>query len=168
MTAEPVTIEPVYKSLELACEASTAFRLFTEEVTSWWPLDTHSVCPGESQGCWFEPHEGGAFFERDPAGTRHLWGTVQRWSPPDELVFTFHPGRDPETAGTVALRFSSTATGCRVELRHSGWELLGAAAADMREGYDSGWQHVFCERFAGRAASTVRPAKMPSSVADGA
>jgi hypothetical protein len=47
--------------------------------------------------------------------------------------------------GPAAHRFGGeeVAVGCKVTLRHGGWEALGAAAGDTRAGYASGWKRVF-------------------------
>ncbi len=35
-------LEPVRRSITVACDAERAFRLFTEEIGSWWPVEKHS------------------------------------------------------------------------------------------------------------------------------
>jgi hypothetical protein len=40
------------------------------------------------------------------------------------------------------VRFVPDGDGSRVELEHRGWERLGEAAAEAREGYDTGWDTV--------------------------
>lgn len=154
-TRSATAIEPVHKELHLACPPARAFRLFTEHVAAWWPLDTHSLCPGRSTGCWFEPRAGGELYELGPNGERYVWGTVLAWEPPDEVRFTFHPGGDAATAGTVSVRFEARQGGCRVTLEHTGWELLGDAALRHRGNYDSGWQEVFNQGFGEWAATRL-------------
>jgi uncharacterized protein YndB with AHSA1/START domain len=141
------TIAPVRKELELPCPPGVAFRLFTEEVAQWWPLHTHSVYGEQSRGCGIDPRPGGQFYEIAPDGSRSVWGTVLAWEPPGRLVFTFHPGREAESAGTVEVRFRPSGSGSRVVLEHSGWELLGEKGLDMRKGYDMGWGMVFGKLF---------------------
>jgi uncharacterized protein YndB with AHSA1/START domain len=137
------TLSPVRKELELPCRPADAFRMFTQELGQWWPLRSHSLFGEQSRGCAMDLERGGELYEIDPAGARHAWGTIQVWEPPGRLVFTFHPGRDAATAGTVEVRFSPSGSGSRVVLEHSGWELLGERGAELRQGYDQGWGEVF-------------------------
>lgn len=140
-------VAPVRKEIELPLSPAAAFRMFTEEVGQWWPLHTHSLFGERSRGCGIDPRLGGQFYEIDPDGARHAWGTVLAWEPPSRVVFTFHPGREPESAGTVEVRFVRSGSGSRVTLEHSGWELLGEKGLEMRNGYDTGWGMVFGDRF---------------------
>lgn len=142
-------IEPVRKSIEVGCTADKAFRLFTEEIDSWWPLATHSIGEADAVSCYFEGREGGRIYEMHADGSIHLWGTVTAWQPPERVVFTWHPGRDASTAQEVELRFSDVSGGTRIELEHRGWESLGEAALRTRTGYETGWVPVL-ERYAAR------------------
>ena len=73
--------------VELESEAITgAFRMFTEELSSWWPLATHSVCQDKAVRCAFEGRVGGEVYEEDTQGRRHVWGTVTVWDPPHRLA----------------------------------------------------------------------------------
>jgi uncharacterized protein YndB with AHSA1/START domain len=141
------TVAPVSKEIELPCRPADAFRMFTQEVAQWWPLATHSLFGERSRGCAMDSAPGGQFYEIDPDGARHAWGTIQIWEPPNRVVFTFHPGREPESAGIVEVRFLASGSGSRVVLEHSGWELLGEKGLEMRHSYDLGWGEVFGRRF---------------------
>lgn len=143
-------VPPVVKSITVRCPPETAFRVFTQEIGSWWPLDTHSIGPS-AQSCAFEGREGGRLFERLPDGTEHLWGTVLLWQPPRRLAFTWQLTRPPEQAQRVEVTFASCPEGTRVELTHSGWERLGEKAQSTREAYDKGWVKVFEQCYAARA-----------------
>jgi uncharacterized protein YndB with AHSA1/START domain len=135
-------IEPVRRSVEVTCAVEEAFRIFTEGVDDWWPLATHSVGQQKAATCYFEGQVGGRIYESTEDGSLNLWGTVTEWEPPNRVVFTWHPGREPATAQEVELRFIEEGSGTRVELEHRGWETLGDAAAETREGYHSGWEYV--------------------------
>jgi uncharacterized protein YndB with AHSA1/START domain len=141
------TLAPVRKEIEVPCPAPDAFRLFTEELGRWWPLATHSLSGESARGCGIDGHAGGELYEIDPAGARQVWGTVLVWEPTSRVVFTFHPGRDAASAGRVEVRFAPSGSGSRVTLEHSGWELLGERAAEVRRSYDAGWGDVFGRRF---------------------
>lgn len=136
------TVEPVRRTVDVRCAPAEAFRLFTDEIDTWWPLTTHSVGQAKATGCVFESRLGGRIYETHDNGALHLWGTVTAWEPPHRVVFSWHPGRDASTAQEVELRFTDTGGGTRVELEHRGWEILGERAAKLRDSYDSGWAAV--------------------------
>ena len=92
---------------------------------------------------------GGRIFGRLADGTEVLWGEVMRWDPPKFVAFTWHPGQGPDSAQTLEVAFTAIDGGARIELTHSGWEKLGEKALETRNGYDSGWDIVFGERYAG-------------------
>ena len=144
-TARPADqpLAPIRKELDLPCRPADAFRMFTDEMGQWWPLATHSLFAERSRGCGMDREPGGLIYELDPEGARHAWGTIKIWEPPGRVVFTFHPGREASTAGTVEVRFSPSGSGCRVVLEHSGWELLGEEGFATRQSYDHGWGEVF-------------------------
>jgi uncharacterized protein YndB with AHSA1/START domain len=144
------SIDPVRRTVQVSCTARVAFRVFTDEIDSWWPLAAHSVGQGRAVGCYFEGREGGRIYETLRDGSLHLWGTVTVWDPPRRVVFSWHPGRDAGSAQEVELTFEDQAGGStRVELTHRGWEALGERGADVREAYQSGWSGVL-ERYVAR------------------
>jgi uncharacterized protein YndB with AHSA1/START domain len=144
-----VSIEPVVKTVTLACTPEEAFRYFTADFSMWWPAASHSVVAYASNFkdkpavVIFEPRAGGRIFERARSGQEHVWGSVLTWEPPARVEFSFHPGRDEKEAQTVEVTFSSVQKGARVVLTHSGWEKLNAEAQKTRDSYDEGWEPVF-------------------------
>ena len=87
---------------------------------------------------------GGQLYEIRDDGERFVWGTIQGWTPPWRLEFTWHPGREPDTAQIVEITFKDVDDGTLVWLEHRNWELLGDLAEEARAGYVGGWEHVFC------------------------
>ena len=139
----------VRKSVMVACPPERAFEVFTREYARWWPFATHSVGELETETVAFEPGVGGRIYERTRAGTEYDWGTVLSWEPPARVVFTWHPGMEPDTAQEVEVTFSAEGRGTRVVLEHRGWEKLPAEqAAEMMKGYNAGWETVFGACFA--------------------
>jgi uncharacterized protein YndB with AHSA1/START domain len=128
--------------VDVSCPAIDAFRIFIEDIDSWWPLSTHSIGQETAVSCLFEGREGGRIYETQADGSFHLWGTVTTWEPPARVVFSWHPGRDAITAQEVELRFVPLDNGTRVELEHRHWETLGDRATEMRDGYQTGWAGV--------------------------
>ena len=135
------------KTLEVATPPERAFALFTEGIAEWWPVRTHSVAEERAETAVFEAGVGGRIYERTLDGEEHVWGTVTAWEPAERVVFTWHPGREPDTAQDVEVRFEPSGSGTRVELVHTGWDRLGDRAAAQFEGYDAGWDFVIGERF---------------------
>jgi uncharacterized protein YndB with AHSA1/START domain len=153
MTNNSVSIEPVVKTITVACTPEEAFQYFTRDFSRWWPAATHSVVAYTSEfkespaDVIFEPHAGGRIFERTHAGKEYPWGTVLSWEPPGSVAFSFHPGRDEKEAQRVEVRFSSIPEGAKVVLTHSGWEKLTADAQKSRDSYNQGWESVFVTKY---------------------
>jgi uncharacterized protein YndB with AHSA1/START domain len=143
----------IRKSVEVAVPIEHAFRVFTEQGASWWPLATKSVGQEETVDLLFEPRFGGRVFERLRSGQEHDWGEILAWEPPHRLAFTWHPGRDAETAQEVEVRFTPTDGGTRLELEHRGWDRLVATTDEIPEHFATGWDEVL-DRFAEAAAPT--------------
>jgi uncharacterized protein YndB with AHSA1/START domain len=147
MTEANHPIEPIRRSVSVGCDAAEAFRIFTADFGSWWPLATHSIGQADAEVCFFESKDGGKIYEIGRDGVVHPWGVVTAWDPPNRVVFSWHPGRGDETAQEVELRFIPTDDGARVELEHRGWETLGTKAEATRDGYETGWVPVL-DRYA--------------------
>ncbi len=141
-------LPPLVKTLRVGIGSAAAFDLFTRDFGCWWPLATHSVGKDLALSCAMEKREGGRIVERTHDGAEYVWGTVADWQPPTRLSFSWHPGRGPETAQHVELRFETDGSGTRVTLLHGGWDALGDRATAIRSSYDSGWDFVLGERYA--------------------
>ncbi len=144
--AEPMKSDPVQPPLRkiviVPWSQEAAFRRFTTGIDTWWPRSTHSVGQERAVSVALEERVGGRIYEQLDDGSVSVWGTVLRFEAPSELAFTWHPGREPETAQEVSLIFTGTPEGTKVELTHSGWDVLGESAAETRADYDRGWDTV--------------------------
>jgi uncharacterized protein YndB with AHSA1/START domain len=138
--------DPVRKSITVPLPPSEAFDLFTDGIDGWWPKDTHSIGAGTGNGdksaVTIEPHEGGAISETLPDGSTATWGKVTEWQPGSRFSATWHVGRPEEEATFIDVTFSPSDAGTRVDLTHSGWEVLGDQAVEMCANYNNGWDHV--------------------------
>jgi uncharacterized protein YndB with AHSA1/START domain len=141
-TGSATTLSPVKKSIQVKLSVEAAFRLFTEGISKWWPLKTHSVGEEEAASCTFEGQVGGRIYETLRDGTQSEWGRVLAWDPPSSVSFSWYPGRADDTAGKVEVLFTAVPGGTRLDLVHSGWERLGERAPVLREGYVTGWDFV--------------------------
>jgi uncharacterized protein YndB with AHSA1/START domain len=147
------TIEPLRTSIAVRRSPRDAFRLFTRDIGTWWPVDVHSLAVDEHDGrvgveaLIFEEREGGRIVERMSDGSEGTWGTVLVWDPPRRLVLAWKPNTNDLPPTELEIRFTPRDAGTLVELEHRGWERLGAAADAARGGYGAGWVAVLA-RFA--------------------
>jgi uncharacterized protein YndB with AHSA1/START domain len=135
-------VAPILKTIRVDRSVADAFRLFTKEIHSWWPLSQYSINQEGAKHCVFEGRKGGQIYEEDEEGQKYIWGTVAEWDPPHRVVFSWHPGRSVETAQEVELRFRGVGSGTELDLEHRGWDLLGDDAERSRGSYDTGWDDV--------------------------
>jgi Activator of Hsp90 ATPase homolog 1-like protein len=142
MSSMQTGVEAVHKTLHVSCSPERAFEVFTRELESWWPKHTHSIGAQKIVEIVFEEHVGGRVFERLDNGEEGEWGRVLTWDPPRSFSMTWYPGQDASQATALAVRFASEGDGTRMDLEHTGWEVLGEPAAEIRGTYDSGWDEV--------------------------
>jgi hypothetical protein len=161
MTARPSTappskapLPPLIKTITVGWNPEAAFRRFTREMGTWWPLTSHSCGGRDAENVVFEEKVGGRIIERIRGGREATWGTVTQWDPPRVVAFTWHPARDPDTAQNVEVRFHADGAGTRLELIHTNWETFGAMAKKARGGYNMGWDYVLAI-WAGRRNSLM-------------
>jgi uncharacterized protein YndB with AHSA1/START domain len=145
--------EPIVVSLELPVSPERAYAAFASGLAGWWPVATHSLSRQAASRCSLDAQPGGALEEIAPDGARHRWGTVESVDAGRRIRFSWHPGRDAESAQWVDVRFAAIAAGCRVTLTHGGWEALGEIAPILRREYAAGWPEVLSGSFARFAAA---------------
>jgi uncharacterized protein YndB with AHSA1/START domain len=148
MNPQMTEIVPVRKTVRVGRPPEEAFRIYTEGIATWWPLETHSPSQ-KSETVVMEQREGGRLYERTVDGDEVDWGEILVWEPPHRLVHSWHLGGSATTE--VELRFTPQGDGTLVELVHRGWERYGDKAAERRASYDSGWDFVFGDRYASAA-----------------
>jgi uncharacterized protein YndB with AHSA1/START domain len=132
----------IEKSVTVAAPVEHAFRVFTEEIHTWWPLQTHAVDTEDVETVVMEGREGGRLFERTTGGEEHVWGIVLAWNPPHRLGYSWYPGREADTAQEVEVTFTPAGDSTRVDVRHWGWEKLGDRLDETVGSYDEGWDMV--------------------------
>jgi len=134
-------LEPVVLSVEVALPVEEAFRLFTEQMHSWWPVARHSIGEEKVGTVVFEDRVGGRVFERWHEGAEADWADILEWDPPHRFRLAWHPN-DSGLSTDVEVSFSAADAGTKVLLTHRGWETLGADARAARESYSGGWVGV--------------------------
>lgn len=137
------------------------FRIFTEEMSRWWPFAEGYSFGGDRFGeIVLEARAGGRLFERFRDGEEFDIGTVLAYEPPSRVAYTWkNPTWDAPTE--VEVRFTADGEGTRVEVEHRGFERIGALAEQAERSYGSGWPAVLAHftRYAGRnGASGLPPA----------
>src|SRR5262245_24992027 len=151
-TMSVVELAPVVKSVDVRRTPADAFRLFTQEISAWWPMKTHSRAKdaaGEvTVRMEIETRVGGRMFETLNTGERREWGEVLAFEPGKRLVLLFQMRLPREKAGEVEVRFEpSGEKSWRVTLTRSNWENWGDEAAAMRGRFDGGWEFIFVDSF---------------------
>jgi len=139
--SDALVIEVVRKTVTVDCTVEEAFRVFTADAVSWWPVERHSIHKSVSE-IVFEPHVGGEVYEISDSGERGHWATVLQWDPPNRLVLAWNVLQREDDLTELEVRFDPEGEGTRVELEHRGWENVAREAPAKRSDYDSGWEYV--------------------------
>jgi uncharacterized protein YndB with AHSA1/START domain len=142
MSSAQTSVEAIRKSLVVDCSVERAFEVFTRQIGTWWPLGQYSIGGDAITEVVVEERVGGRVFERHSDGGEGEWGRVLAWEPPTRFAMSWYPGHDDSQATELDVRFAPEGEHTRVELEHSGWEVLGARATEARTGYDAGWGEV--------------------------
>ena len=145
-TSHQADANAVRKSITIAAPREVAFRVFTEKMTTWWPLETHHIGKAAAKEAIVEPRVGGRWFERGVDGTECTWGHVLAWEPPGRLVLSWEISsewqHDEKLLTEVEVRFIADGTkSTRVELEHRNLDGFGQKRDEMRATLDSagGW-----------------------------
>ncbi|MGZ8631115.1 MAG: SRPBCC domain-containing protein [Actinomycetota bacterium] len=150
-------IEPIHRSITVHRTPDEAFRLFTTQMGSWWPLDTHGRAEEhegtKTERLVFEERAGGRIYEVLSNGLEADWGIVTAWEPPGRVEIDWNPSPEDRPYTEVEVTFTPAGDGgTRVDLFHRHWERLGdELATTYRENYDTGWAYVFDDRFGAAA-----------------
>lgn len=146
--SDALVIEAVRKAITVDCVVEEAFRIFTTDAISWWPLDSHSIHGDNVKQIVFEEHEGGEIYELTADGKKGHWASVLAWEPPNRLVLAWNILERDTNPTEVEVRFRADGDTTRVDLEHRGWEDVAAEREAKRDNYDTGWDHVlgFYER----------------------
>jgi len=131
------TTEAVRREVVVDVPPDRAFRLFTADMTTWWPA-AHHIGSAPIAEIVIEPRAGGRWYTRHEDGAETYTGIVQAWEPPSRLVVTWQIGADwkyhDDLVTTVEVQFEAEGDDrTRVRLEHRDLDAFGADAAAMRE-----------------------------------
>ena len=144
----------IRKTITVNTSTACAFKVFTEQHGTWWPLQTHHIGTQPAQTAVIEPWAGGRWFERASDGSECNWGKVLVWEPPFRLMLAWQISPewqyDPKLITEVEVRFIAEGSNrTRVELEHRNLDNFGDKASAIRSAFDSegGWSGLL-QRYA--------------------
>ena len=140
--SESLVIEAVRKTVTVDCVVEEAFRVFTADATSWWPVATHSINGRDVRRGRLRGARGRRGLRGDGGRREGPLGDRVVWEPPSRLVLAWNILEREAVPTEVEVRFLAEGTGTRVELEHRGWEAIAEKAAGKRDNYDNGWGQV--------------------------
>jgi uncharacterized protein YndB with AHSA1/START domain len=140
-------IEPIRQTVTVQCDPGRAFDLFTNQIGTWWPIDSYSRAVSEFHHedvkvaeLVFQARMGGSILERLTDGRILPWAEVIGWQPPHRLLLSWRPHSAPEPPTEVDVTFAQREGGTLVEIEHRGWERLSERFREgLYEVYGRGW-----------------------------
>jgi len=138
--------EAIHKEIYVDASPETAFRVFTEQIEAWWPLQTYGIFLEDRGTVLFEDRDPWVLVEKAKDGREAVWGEVLEYEFSSRLRMTWHPGRTHDEMPTeIELTFTADGDGTTVVLEHRGWEKCVGDRLAARSGYDPGWDTVLAE-----------------------
>lgn len=131
----------VRKVVHVQAPQAVAWRVFTEQVGSSWPLENYKIGKARAVDAVVESRVGGRWYELGDDGSTCNWGSVLVWEPHSRLVLSWDITADwqydPELKTEIELRFITEAKDAtRVELEHRLLDRYGARRDEMRRVFD--------------------------------
>jgi uncharacterized protein YndB with AHSA1/START domain len=129
----------VRKVVSVNAPPALAWRVFTEQMGTWWPLANYKIGKANAVDAVIEPRVGGRWYERGDDGSTCNWGSVLSWEP--RLVLSWDITADwqydPNLKTEIEVRFIPEGrNGTRVELEHRRLDRYGARRDEMRRIFD--------------------------------
>ena len=147
MIAERITpgsLDPnsVRKVVGVEAPREAAWRVFTQEMGSWWPLATYKIGKTDAVDAVIEPRVGGRWYERGDDGSTCDCGRVLAWEPPSRLVLSWDITADwqydPALQTGIEVRFLDEGDArTRVEFEHRRLDRYGDRRDEMRTIFDT-------------------------------
>lgn len=132
----------VRKVVSVQAPPAVAWRVFTEKMSTWWPLAHYKIGKAPAVDAVIEPHVGGRWYERGDDGSTCNWGHVLTWDPPSRLVLYWEINADwqydPTLKTEIEVRFIADGENAtRVELEHRRLDLYGPRRDEMHRIFDT-------------------------------
>lgn len=146
-------IEPIVKTLTVGTDATEAFRFFTGQIGSWWPVSNAKYSGDGARDVTLEQRVGGRLYATFKDGEERTWGIVKEFKPGERVTIAWGApisvGGEKENVTEVSVEFADHGDGTStVTLTHSEWDRLAEAAQETRDDYFEGWDYVLGECFA--------------------
>ena len=152
----------IRRVISVEAPPEVAWRVFTEEMGTWWPLAVYKIGTANAVDAVIEPHVGGRWYERGDAGSTCDWGRVLAWEPHSRLVLTWDINADfqydPALKTEIEVRFITEGrAGTRVEFEHRRLDRFGDRRDEMRKIFDEtgDWGKLLAS-FAQTAAASAK------------
>lgn len=131
----------VRRVISVEAPPEVAWRVFTEEMRTWWPLAVYKIGKASAVDAIIEPRVGGRWYERGDDGSTCDWGRVLAWEPPPRLVLTWDINADfqydPALRTEIEVRFVAEGNvGTRLEFEHRRLDRYGDRRDEMRKIFD--------------------------------
>src|SRR5436190_15684269 len=131
----------VRKIITVEAPREVAWRVFTEQMATWWPLAVYKIGKANAVDAVIEPRVGGRWYERGEDGSTCDWGSVLVWEPTTRLVLSYDIDAnfqyDPQLNTELEVRFIAEEDGStRVELERRRLDRYGERRAEMRDIFD--------------------------------
>ena len=148
--SQPTTteIEPVVREIVVHAPVETCYRVFVDELTTWWPVEHHIGADRTVVEFRVEPFVGGRLYDIDTDGGVSHWGTVLGVEPPNRFAFAWHVqgdwrvDLDPAHQSEVEVTFEpidDATTQVRLVHRHLERHVRGAANVAAGVAGAGGW-----------------------------
>lgn len=146
--------EVVRREIIVEAPIDKAFAVFTRRFGDFKPRE-HNLLAAPIAETVFEPHVGGAIYDRATDGSECRWARVLAYEPPDRVVFSWDIGptwqleTEAENTSEVEVRFfADSPERTRVELKHRNLDRHGPGWESVRDGVadDAGWP-LYLERY---------------------
>lgn len=136
----------VTETISVKAPIEKVFAAYVERINEWWPrrgaqfrytFSPEDVGPDRIR---FEARVGGRFYETFANGEEYVIGTIQEYSPPHKIAYTWKdPDWNAETL--VEVTFAQSEDQTILNLRHTGFEALEQPG--MAAGYQEGAREIY-------------------------
>lgn len=132
----------VVKTITIGRSVAFTFRIWTEQVQTWWPAG-HSLSGDPQTQVFIEGGVGGRLYERTSDSTEYDWGEIIVWDPPHHLAHTWRLGSSGGPPSRVDVRFTPLDETCtQVQVEHRGPEFIGDLWFTNKLRYSAAWDRV--------------------------